>query len=212
LSTYRKQHDRSKNNTRKNTFEPVLWKGYYATHGCLFAGKPFSRQHKSSCPHSWWCWAGGDKSEFATAIPVLQQKLPQYAILNVNYRLANQLTNHFPTQENDVRSALQHIVDAASDYGVSKNIILLGASAGAHLALLQSYKYASPVIPKAVISFFGPSNMAGIYNGQSNTYYKMGLQLLIGGTPTTKPEIFQQASPIYFAGKQKVPTLLLHGG
>src|SRR6476469_4528114 len=34
-------------------------------------------------------WMGGDKSEFAAAIPVLKQKLPQYAIVNLNYRLAN---------------------------------------------------------------------------------------------------------------------------
>src|SRR5688500_6627118 len=58
-------------------------------------------------------WAGGDKAEFAGAIPILQQKLPQYAILNINYRLASQLTNHFPTQENDVKAALEFIVDHA---------------------------------------------------------------------------------------------------
>jgi len=156
-------------------------------------------------------WAGGDKSEFAAAIPVLQQKLPQYAIVNMNYRLANQITNHFPTQENDVQTALRTVISGAQDYQISKDIILLGASAGAHLALLQAYKYTAPVVPKAVISFFGPADMTDLYNRQNNTYYKMGLQLLIGGTPVTKPDIFAQASPINFAGKQKVPTLLLHG-
>jgi dipeptidyl aminopeptidase/acylaminoacyl peptidase len=100
----------------------------------------------------------------------------------------------------------------SSEYRISKNIVLLGASAGAHLALLQAYKYTTPVVPKAVISFFGPTDMTAMYNSQSNTYYKMGMQLLIGGTPATKPEVFKQASPIYFAGKQNVPTLLLHGG
>lgn len=157
-------------------------------------------------------WAGGNKSEFAAAIPILQQKLPHYAIVNLNYRLANQVTNHFPTQEQDVRTALNTLVEKAVEYKVSKNIVLLGASAGAHLALLQAYKYTTPVVPKAVVSFFGPSDMAAIYNGQSNGYYKMGLQLLIGGTPATRPETFKLASPIHFAGAQKVPTLLLHGG
>lgn len=157
-------------------------------------------------------WAGGDKSEFAAAIPILQQKLPQYAIVNMNYRLANQVTNHFPTQEDDVQAALNTLTDASDAYQVSKDVVLLGASAGAQLALLQAYKYSTPVVPKAVISFFGPTDMADIYNRQSNTYYKMGLQLLIGGTPASKPDVFTQASPIYFAGKQNVPTLLLHGG
>jgi acetyl esterase/lipase len=157
-------------------------------------------------------WAGGDKSEFAAVVPVLQQKLPQYAIVNMNYRLANQITNHFPTQENDVQAALQFLVNGAGEYGISKNIVLLGASAGAHLALLQAYKHNTPVVPKAVVSFFGPTDMTELYNRQSNAYYQMGLQLLIGGTPATKPGVFLQASPIHFAGKQKVPTLMLHGG
>ena len=157
-------------------------------------------------------WAGGDKAEFAAAIPVLQQKLPQYAIINLNYRLANQLTNHFPTQENDVKAALQFITDHADEYGISKEVVLLGASAGAHLALLQAYKHTDPIVPKAVISFFGPADMADLYNSTNNSYYQMGLQLLIGGTPTTKPAVFVEASPIHFVSKQSPPTLLLHGG
>ena len=90
--------------------------------------------------------------------------------------------------------------------------MLLGTSAGAHLALLQAYKHTSPVVPKAVISFFGPADMADLYNRTGNAYYQMGLQLLIGGTPTTKPEVFKQASPINFVSRQSPPTLLLHGG
>lgn len=157
-------------------------------------------------------WASGDKSEFAAAIPVLQEKLPQFAIANINYRLANQVANHFPTQENDIQTALQTLVAKAAEYQVSKDVVLLGASAGAHLALLQAYKYTTPVIPKAVISFFGPADLADIYNRQTNSYYKMGLQLLIGGTPASKPDVFTNASPITFAGNQNIPTLLLHGG
>lgn len=157
-------------------------------------------------------WAGGDKSDYAPAVFFLQQKLPQYAIVNLNYRLATQTSNHFPTQETDVQAALKNLAAAAVAYGISKKIVLMGASAGAHLALLQAYKYDTPVVPEAVISFFGPTDMATLYNSQSNAYYKLGLQLLIGGTPATKPEVFEQASPIYFAGNRKVPTLLLHGG
>jgi acetyl esterase/lipase len=157
-------------------------------------------------------WAGGDKSEFAAAIPVLQEKLPQYAIFNINYRLANQTTNHFPTQENDVQAALQFITGKAAEYGISKDLVLLGASAGAHLALLQAYKYNTPVVPEAVISFFGPTDMADMYNRQSNGYYKMALQLLVGGTPDAKLNVFTQSSPIHFVSKQSPPTLLLHGG
>jgi acetyl esterase/lipase len=157
-------------------------------------------------------WASGDKSEFAAAIPVLKEKLPDYALVNLNYRLASQTANHFPTQENDVKQAMQFILDRSKDYSISKDIVLLGTSAGAHLAMLQAYKHTKQLKPKAVISFFGPTDMEDMYNRQYNSYYQFALQLLVGGTPASKPEVFKQASPIHFVNPQSVPTLLLHGG
>ena len=157
-------------------------------------------------------WASGDKSEFATAIPILKEKLPHYAIVNLNYRLANQTANHFPTQENDIKQAMQYILDKTATYHISSDLVLLGTSAGAHLALLQAYKHTDQLKPKAVISFFGPTDMADMYNRQYNTYYQFALQLLVGGTPATKPHVFRQTSPIYFVNRQSAPTLLLHGG
>ena len=157
-------------------------------------------------------WAGGDKSEFETAIPQLQKQLPGYAIANINYRLANQFGNHFPTQENDVKAAIGFILDNASNYHTSKDIVLLGTSAGAHLGLLQAYKNTDIVKPKAVVSFFGPTDMAEMYRSQSGSYYQSAIGLLVGGTPDKKPDAYRQASPINFVSAQSAPTLLLHGG
>jgi acetyl esterase/lipase len=157
-------------------------------------------------------WASGDKSEFATAIPILKEKLPHYAIVNLNYRLASQTANHFPTQENDIKQAIQYILDKTNTYHISSNLALLGNSAGAHLALLQAYKHTDQLKPKAVISFFGPTDMTDMYNRQYNSYYQFALQLLVGGTPATKPDVFRQASPVHFVNRQSAPTLLLHGG
>jgi dipeptidyl aminopeptidase/acylaminoacyl peptidase len=111
-----------------------------------------------------------------------------------------------------VQAAVSFLYSRRSEYNISDKFILLGASAGGHLALLQSYKHTKPVKVKAVISFFGPSDMAEMYNTQTNSYYQFALQLLIGGTPTANTSVYQQSSPIYFAGAQSPPTLLLHGG
>jgi acetyl esterase/lipase len=157
-------------------------------------------------------WASGDKSEFSSAIPVLQHQLPGYAIININYRLATQFGNHFPTQENDVKDALRFVLDKVDEYRVSKDMILLGTSAGAHLALLQAYKNTDLVKPLAAISFFGPTDMAEMYKRQSNSYYQFAIGLLVGGTPDKMPDAFAQASPINFVTSQSVPTLLFHGG
>jgi acetyl esterase/lipase len=156
-------------------------------------------------------WASGDKSEFANALPSLREQLPTYAVVNLNYRLATQVTNHFPTQEQDIQTAVKFILDKSEEYNTSKDLVLLGTSAGAHLALLQAYKHANMVKPKAVISFFGPTDMADMYNRQSNSYYQFALGLLVGGTPTSKPDVYKQSSPINFVSPQSAPTMILHG-
>src|SRR5687768_14830329 len=61
-------------------------------------------------------WTGGDKAEFNPYIDVLQQELPDYAIFNLNYRLASGGTNLFPAQENDIKAAIQFIFSKRADY------------------------------------------------------------------------------------------------
>ena len=108
-------------------------------------------------------WNAGSKNDFATYIDTLKKRLPDFAIFNIDYRLATTKTI-FPTQENDVKSAIEFIAANAEEYGVNKNeIALLGASAGAHLAVLQAYRY-DDVKSKAVIDFFGPTDLTTMYN------------------------------------------------
>lgn len=156
-------------------------------------------------------WVSGDKSDFAAFIPVLQQRFPGYAIANVNYKLATTTDNHFPTQENDMKAALDFLVQKATDYQLSQNFILLGASAGGHMALLQAYKYSSPRV-LAVVDFFGPTNMTDLYNFYSSNPPEQGLfQLLMNGTPQSNPSLYQQSSPINFVTNQSCPTIIFHG-
>jgi acetyl esterase/lipase len=156
-------------------------------------------------------WVSGDKSDFAAFIPVLQQRFPGYAIANVNYKLATTTDNHFPTQENDMKAALDFLVQKATDYQLSQNFILLGASAGGHMALLQAYKYSSPKV-LAVVDFFGPTNMTDLYNFYSSNPPEQGLfQLLMNGTPQSNPSLYQQSSPITFVTNHSCPTIIFHG-
>lgn len=157
-------------------------------------------------------WSGGDKKDFRTYIDSIKKYLPHYAIVNVNYRLANYSQNRFPTQENDIKAALTFVMNKSGEYAISENVVLLGASAGAHLALLQAYKYAEPVKVKAVVSFFGPSDIAEIYNNPVHPQVPMLLQVLLGGTPAENPEIYHQSSPVYFVTPETCPTLLFQGG
>ena len=155
-------------------------------------------------------WTGGDKSEMTPYIPEFQQRFPGYAIVNTNYRLASAFNNYFPTQENDMKAVVDFLITNKTEYGISQKFVLLGASAGAHMALLQAYKYNSPSI-KAVVDFFGPADMADLYNNITDPTIKMSFQILMGGTPAGNPSMYQQSSPLNFVSAQSPPTIILHG-
>lgn len=156
-------------------------------------------------------WNSGSKSDFATYIDTFKKRMPDYAIFNLNYRLVSH-TNLFPTQEQDVKKAIDFIAAHAEEYGVNKEkFVLLGASAGAHLALLQAYKYPDPKI-KAVIDFFGPTDLTVMYQQPWHQMIPYLLQTLTGTTPMANPELYRQSSPAYFVNAQSTPTLILQGG
>lgn len=157
-------------------------------------------------------WTGGDKAEFDPYIQTLMQRLPDYALFNINYRLATSNANRFPAQENDVKAAMEFISNKAGEYKVSQNVVLLGFSAGAHLALLQGYKHTSPVKPRAIVSFFGPTDLVDMYNNPTSTFTTLLLEALIGASPTQNIGAYQQSSPAFFVNGSSAPTMILHGG
>ena len=156
-------------------------------------------------------WNEGDKADFTSSVSYVQTLLPGYAIVNINYRLFANGQNLFPVQENDVKAAAEFVYNKRNEYLVSDKWVFLGASAGGHLALLQSYKYTSPIKPKAVVSFFGPSDLTSLYNS-NNPLVSLLLLNVTGTIPSLNPALYQQSSPYYFITAQSPPTLLLHGG
>ena len=159
-------------------------------------------------------WSTGDKSELTVYVDTMKKRLPDYAIININYRLSVNATTTFPTQENDVKAALDFIYSKRNEFQISDKYVLLGVSAGSHLALLLAYKYTNPVKIKAVVDFFGPTDMAAMYNDPASVFAPPSSisQLFNGATPTSNPMIYGQSSPITFANAQAVPTIILHGG
>ena len=157
-------------------------------------------------------WTSGDKAEFDAYISTLKQRLPGYAIVNLNYRLATSNNNRFPAQENDVKAALEFLGTKAGEYKISQEVVLLGFSAGAHLALLQGYKYTTPLKTRAIISFFAPTDLVQMYNNPTSTFTQLLLEALIGANPTQNLGAYQQSSPAFFVSGSSAPTMILHGG
>lgn len=155
-------------------------------------------------------WISGDKADMNDAVASLKILLPDFAIFNINYRLAAMpSSNLWPTQLNDVNAAFDFIVNKSSDYKFnSSKIGIGGASAGAHLALLKAYKQNTGNI-KAVVDMFGPTDMADLY--VKNSSYQPLLTIFMGGTPATAANTYTNASPLYAVSPTSVPTIILHG-
>ncbi|MBK8711445.1 MAG: alpha/beta hydrolase [Niastella sp.] len=159
-------------------------------------------------------WNEGDKTDFNPFIDTLKTRFPGWAFANINYRLATfPAINIFPTQENDVKSCLEYIYSKRNEYAISDKWVLLGASAGGHLSLLQGYKYDMPIKPKAIVNFFGPCDMADMYNHPASAFVDTSMiRQLMSGTPVTNPVLYQQSSPLNFVNAQSPATLTLQGG
>jgi len=158
-------------------------------------------------------WTTGDKSELLHLVTLLKQQIPDYAIFNINYRLWDNGSNIFPTQELDVKTAFEYIFSQRNEYKISDKFAILGFSAGAHLALLQGYKNISPIKIKAVIDFFGPTDMTAMYtNPASSQITPAMIATIVGATPTTNPVLYFQSSPINFVTSTSTPTMIVHGG
>jgi acetyl esterase/lipase len=157
-------------------------------------------------------WVEGDKSDFKSIVDTMKKRLPDYAIFNINYSLAGNGQNLFPTQEQEVKKCVEFIYNKRSEYKISGNFVMAGASAGGHLVLLQSYKYTAPVKIKAVVDLFGPAELVSLYNNPPNPLIPLLLLNVTGTVPSANPSIYQQSSPYNFIESNSTPTLILHGG
>jgi acetyl esterase/lipase len=135
-----------------------------------------------------------------------------YTVFAIDYRHAPQY--RFPAQLDDVNTALNFIRQHASEYEADpQRMILLGRSAGAHLAMLAAYQSDAPTI-RAVVSYYGPVDLTQGYKSPPypdpiNT--RAVLKRFIGGSVEEFPHEYQIASPINYVKHSLPPTLLVYG-
>ncbi len=157
-------------------------------------------------------WESGDKGDFTSAIASLRASLPDYAFFNINYRLANAGSNIYPAAVNDVASAVNYITGKAAEYNINADkIVLAGASAGAHLAMLQGYNSAAGKY-KAVVDLFGPVNLNWMYF--NHPFLQLARPILInfmGTDAVTDSTAYAKASPINYVSASSPPTIIFHG-
>ena len=153
-------------------------------------------------------WVEGDKVDMNYAVDIIKQFLPDYAIANVNYRLATTGNYAFPMQIDDIDAIVQKLKD--ENYGISDDFGFIGVSAGGHLSLLYSYGYNSNNNIKMVCSIVGPTN----FTDPNYTNYQAWLDLyfnLTGVQYATNVSYYEQLSPLFRATSSSVPTIMFYG-
>ena len=157
-------------------------------------------------------WMAGDKTNMASFVPKFQTHLKDYAVVNLNYRLATFTPRYMlPTQTDDIRSAMDYIEDRTEEFGVSDEFVLLGLSAGGHLAMLYSYKYDTDRRVQAVVNIVGPSNLNDdYYNNNSLFSFAMNYIIAPENLPSgTTHNVF--ASPVTWISSRSQPTISFYG-
>ena len=155
-------------------------------------------------------WNSGSRHNITSYINSFKKRIPDYAIFNVDYTLVNARVT-LSVLENDIKEAVNFISAQAQEYKINPGkLVLLGISAGAHLALLQAYKYDEPKIA-AVIDFFGPTDLISMYNKPWHAMIPHLLEALLDGSPHTNHYAYKSASPASFIIAETPPTLIFHG-
>ena len=159
-------------------------------------------------------WVSGDKSELEYLVNLLKSNFSDYAIVNLNYRLASISNNPFPMQTDDVTSVINDLKDKSSQYQINSDFAFIGLSAGAHLSMLYSYSLDTNEDVEMVCSIVGPTNFTDP-NYIDNPEYQnfvLAIQLITGVPFASNPEYYENLSPYHVVNGSAPPSILFYGG
>ena len=156
-------------------------------------------------------WRAGTRDQLAALNRYLAAR--GYLVAAPSYRLAP--APRVPAALDDVQDALAFLKQQAAAFELDADrLVLLGRSAGAHLALLAAYSTDDPAV-RGVVSFYGPADLHYGYDHPANPAVidtRLVQEEFLGGRPDQIDAVYTDASPINRVGPDTPPTLLIHGG
>jgi len=171
-------------------------------------------------------WGAGTRDSFRSPMFYFSQR--GFVCVTVDYRLAPRYK--FPAPLEDIKCAVRWLRANARTYDIDpERIGAVGGSAGAHLVALLgttagqkrwegsggNADQSSAIRAMACLS--GPYDLERGYRNSVHQRPSEGgavrgmLESFLGGTPDTVPAQYRDASPIHYASKATIPTLLTHG-
>lgn len=159
-------------------------------------------------------WVRRDKDEATLRLlPYLQMG---WAVVNVDYRLAAAALA--PAAVEDCRCALRWVAQHATEYKFdTSKIVLVGASAGGHLALMAGIAPASAGLDEecpagdevpvaAIVNWFGITDVADLLNGKNQRDYAVTWL----GNQKDRIQIARRVSPLTYVRPGLPPIISVH--
>jgi acetyl esterase/lipase len=164
-------------------------------------------------------WEAGAKEDVGDIAFWLAEQ--GYVAFAVSYRLVDGSANRFPAAYDDVQLAVRWVRAHAADYQVNpERTGAIGFSAGGHLAALLGVTDTRPdeeaALPEyssrvgCVVDVYGPTDLIVSSANVPGPIQGMVLRFM-GGEPEEIPELYRQASPIYFVDQHSAAFLIVHG-
>ena len=159
-------------------------------------------------------WRTGKRSDYLPYLIDYAKK--GFITVTVSYRLFRQAI--FPAAVQDVNCAVKWIKTNAAAYGIDpEKIVLIGGSAGGHLAMMIGYgghdelfnqdcTSESDSKVRGVINLYGPTDLTTPY---AISMYQV--KDFLNTTFEDDPVIYRKASPKTFISADDPPTLIFHG-
>jgi acetyl esterase len=166
-------------------------------------------------------WVTGDK---ARSVRPLFKPLADAGIawFSIEYRLARGNNPEslisieglaaLASASDDVRNATAYVRSHANEWSINpEKIILIGESAGAHLASMAALKPAPGQPPQAVVAFYSPSDLEKL--AKTSPRIPDSLRNLLKGSPLEAILLngLRQLSPQTWISKSAPPFLMIHG-
>lgn len=205
------------------TYAPQLHLDLYLPVGPTPAG---GRPVVLALPGGGWRWVS--RGDLGTSASQLTNYGYAVAVADYTYSGGTPGTSVWPTNLNDVRSAVRWLKGNAGKYGIDPNrVAVWGESAGGNLAALVGTFPDDPSAPaprvrsrgnafggtsarvQAVIDFYGPADLTALYRDapKSQAY----LNTFLGGTPDQVPDRYIAASPVTHVDASSPPFLIEQG-
>jgi acetyl esterase/lipase len=169
-------------------------------------------------------WSAGARGD----APLSSRRLADlgFTVFDVEYRTSPQ--PNWQTATADVKQAVGWVKAhaATGDWTIDPaRVVLLGRSAGAHLALIAAYTASAPDLPSggavgdtsvdAVVSLYGPTDLTWAYDHPANPRAADSparLRDFLGGPPAAAAERYCALSPVERVTAAAPRTLLVQGG